>query len=72
MIGLVDYDFLTSSSKTSIIPNLEIMKLAAYYRKEENEFCRLLTLEEDQDLNTYNKIYFLVNKMFNQKFHRFF
>lgn len=58
MIGLVDYDFLTSSSKTSIIPNLEIMKLAAYYRKEENEFCRLLTLEENQDLNTYNKIYF--------------
>lgn len=57
MIGLLDYDFLTSSSTSILIPNLEIMKLAAYYRREHNEFCRLLTLEETE-LSGYDKIYF--------------
>ena len=33
------------------------MKLATYYKREENHFCRLLTLEE-QELESYDKIYF--------------
>ena len=57
MIGLVDYDLQTSTSTSLLIPNLEIMKLATYYRIEENHFCRLLTLEE-QELGSYDKIYF--------------
>ena len=57
IIGLLDYDYLQSTSTSIIIPNLEIMKLATYYKTEENQFCRLLTLEE-QELDTYEKIYF--------------
>ena len=57
MIGLVDYDLLQSESTTRIVPNLEIMKLATYYRMEENHFCRLLTLDEEE-LESYERIYF--------------
>ena len=57
MIGLLDYDILTSNSSQRIIPNLEIMKLATYYQQEENEFCRLLTLQEEE-LSNYKIIYF--------------
>lgn len=57
MIGLVDYDFCVSTNNNALIPNLEIMKLASYYRSEENTFCRLLSLEEEE-LNGYDKIYF--------------
>lgn len=57
MIGLVDYDIYSSTSGRLIIPNIEIMKLATYYRVEENQFCRLLDLNE-QDLSFYDKIYF--------------
>ena len=57
MIGLVDYDWLQSKKVTVLIPNIEIMKLATYYKKEENHFCRLLTLDE-QELESYDKIYF--------------
>jgi len=57
MVGLLDYDCLQSRLSTKIIPNLEIMKLATYYKIEENQFCRLLTLDE-QELDSYDKIYF--------------
>lgn len=57
MIGLIDLDLQTSTSTTSLIPNLEIMKLAAYYQQEENHFCRLVDLSED-DLTRYDKIFF--------------
>ena len=57
MIGLVDYDFYSSTSTTQLIPNLEIMKLATYYRSEKNLFCRLIDLNET-DLTNYDVIYF--------------
>ena len=57
MIGLLDYDYETSKKQSIIIPNIEIMKLATYYKTEENRFCRLLSLEEE-DLSSYKKIYF--------------
>jgi len=57
MIGLVDYDFYSSTSTTSLIPNIEIMKLATYYRNEKNTFCRLIDLDETE-LTCYDKIYF--------------
>lgn len=57
MIGLVDYDLYTSTSERRLTPNLEIMKLATYYKKEENTFCRLLDLDEE-DLSNYEKVFF--------------
>lgn len=33
------------------------MKLATYYRLEENTFCRLISLKE-KELDSYEKIYF--------------
>ena len=57
MIGLLDYDYETSKKNSIIIPNIEIMKLATYYKTEENRFCRLLSLDEE-DLSNYEKIYF--------------
>ena len=57
MIGLVDYDLYSSISTNQLIPNLEIMKLASYYKVEKNTFCRLIPLDE-QDLTAYDKIYF--------------
>ena len=56
MIGLIDLDLQTSTSTTSLIPNLEIMKLAAFYTQEKNIFCRLINLEETE-LSGYDKIY---------------
>ena len=56
MIGLLDLDWSLSTSTTFLIPNIEIMKLASYYKIEENQFCRLLTFD-DTDLNSYEKIY---------------
>ena len=61
MIGLVDYDLLSSPSSTFIIPNLEIMKLATYYKIEKNKFCHLLSLNET-DLSGFEKIYFFSEK----------
>lgn len=58
IIGLVDYDLLTKTTQTKLyIPNLEIMKAATYYRKEEGQFCRLVSLEE-KTLDSYDKIFF--------------
>ena len=57
MIGLVDYDLQTTSLTALIPPNLEIMKLANYYKTELNTFCRLIDLNEN-DLSGYEKIYF--------------
>ena len=57
MIGLVDYDLQTTSSQSLLVPNLQIMKLATYYRMEENTFCRLIPLD-DTNLDNYDKIYF--------------
>ena len=57
MIGLVDYDFYSASAITRLIPNIEIMKLATYYKAEKNTFCRLIDLNETE-LSIYDKIYF--------------
>lgn len=57
MIGLVDYDWCVSTSTTKLVPNLEIMKLATYYRMEERQFCRLLSLDA-VDLASNDVIYF--------------
>ena len=57
MIGLLDYDIQTSKSSTLFVPNLEIMKLATYYRLEENVFCKLISLDTT-DLSSYDKIFF--------------
>lgn len=57
MIGLLDFDLLTRSSKSLYIPNLEIMKLATYFKFEEKQFCRLMSLDETE-LSAYDKIYF--------------
>lgn len=57
MIGLVDFDLQTSTSTSILIPNLEIMKLATYYKTEERQYCRLIGLNE-KDLDNYDKIYF--------------
>ena len=57
MMGLVDYDLQTSTSVNLAHPNLEIMKLATYYKTEKNLFCRLVSLDEE-DLTNYSKIYF--------------
>ena len=56
MIGLLDLDWNLSTSVTSLLPNLEIMKLASYYKIEQNQFCRLLSFN-DTDLNSYDQIY---------------
>ena len=63
MIGLLDYDWCVSNKISVLIPNIEIMKLATYYKTEKNQFCRLLTLE-DQELSSCDKIYFFseINK----------
>lgn len=61
MIGLLDYDILSSNKNSILIPNIEIMKLATYYKTEEQQFCRLLTLDE-QELSSYDKIYFFSEK----------
>lgn len=61
MIGLLDYDWCVSNKTSVLLPNLEIMKLATYYTKEEKQFCRLLTLHE-KELNNYDKIYFFSEK----------
>lgn len=57
MIGLVDYDLQTTSSNTLIPPNIEIMKLATYYKNDENIFSRLISLDETE-LSSYDIIYF--------------
>lgn len=57
MIGLVDYDFYSSTSTTALVPNIEIMKLATYYKGDKNIFCRLIDLDETE-LSSYDKIYF--------------
>ena len=57
MIGLVDYDLQTNKSSTLLVPNLEIMKLATYYRIDEHQFCRLVDLNED-DFSFYDKLFF--------------
>lgn len=55
MIGLVDLNFQTAES-TLPPPNLEIMKLAEYYKREENMFCRIINLDETE-LSGYERIY---------------
>lgn len=66
MIGLLDYDWCSNSSTSTnrLIPNIEVMKLSSYYKIEEQQFCRMLTLEEN-DLTTYDKIFF-VSEMTSQ------
>lgn len=55
MIGLVDLNF-QKAEKSLPPPNLEIMKLAEYYKVEENKYCRLINLDETE-LTGYEKIY---------------
>lgn len=57
MIGLVDYDLWTRSSTSLYIPNLEIMKLASYYKVEEKTFCQLVSPDETE-LEPYEQIFF--------------
>ena len=61
MIGLVDYDIYQSRGTNLHPPNLEIMKLASYYKTEESQFCRLVSLNEEL-LDGYDKIYFFSEK----------
>lgn len=56
MIGMVDLQLQSWTKPQLCPPNLEIMKLAAYYQKEENHFCRLINLDETE-LTGYDKIY---------------
>lgn len=56
MIGLIDYDLQSSTSINLTPPNLEIMKLAAYYRLEENTFCQLVPLDKNVE-NEYDQLY---------------
>jgi len=55
MIGLVDLQWQQADLDLPP-PNLEIMKLAEYYKHEENIFCRIIGLEETE-LGGYDKIY---------------
>ena len=56
MIGLIDLDLQQSSQASLCPPNIEIMKLAAYYKKEENKFCRLVNPDET-NFDGYEMIY---------------
>ena len=56
MIGLVDLQLQQWDKPRLCPPNLEIMKLAQYYKAEENKFCRLINLDETE-LSSYDKIY---------------
>ena len=56
MIGLIDLQLQSWDKPQLCPPNLEIMKLATYYQKEENKFCRLINLDETE-LTGYEKIY---------------
>lgn len=56
MVGLVDLQLQSWPKPQLCPPNLEIMKLATYYRTEENTFCRLINLDETE-LSGYDKIY---------------
>lgn len=61
MIGLIDLDIQLATSIKLHPPNLEIMKLATYYRIEEQKFCRLINLNETE-LTSYSKIYIFSEK----------
>ena len=56
MIGLVDLQLQSWDKPQLCPPNLEIMKLATYYKQEENKFCRLINLDETE-FGGYEKIY---------------
>lgn len=56
MIGLVDLQLQSWDKPQLCPPNLEIMKLAAYYQGEENKFCRIINLNETE-FDGYDKIY---------------
>ena len=55
-MGLVDLQLQSWDKPQLCPPNLEIMKLATYYKQEENKFCRLINLDESE-LSNYEKIY---------------
>ena len=56
MIGLIDLQLQSWDKPQLCPPNLEIMKLASYYRYEENKFCRLIDLKETE-FSGYEYIY---------------
>ena len=56
MIGLVDLHWQQAADLVLPPPNLEIMKLAEYYKHEENIYCRIIGLDEVQ-FTGYDKIY---------------
>lgn len=56
MIGLVDVQLQQWPELQLCPPNLEIMKLATYYKQEKNIYCRLVGLEEEE-LSAYDKVY---------------
>ena len=61
MIGLVDFDFQSQTKLNPDPPNIEIMKLANYYRTEENKFSMLVDLNAD-NFEGFEKIYFFSEK----------
>ena len=56
MIGLVDLQLQSWDKPQLCPPNLEIMKLATYYKQEENKFCRIINLDETE-FGGYEKVY---------------
>ena len=54
MIGLVDFDFQSQTKLNPDPPNIEIMKLANYYRTEENKFSMLVNLNTDNFRYQFN------------------
>ena len=56
MIGLVDLQLQSWPKPQLCPPNLEIMKLATYYQREENKFCRIINLDETE-FSGYEKVY---------------
>lgn len=56
MIGLIDLDFQLTPGIQLRPPNIEIMKLASYYKTEECKFCRLVSLNE-ANIDGYSDIY---------------
>lgn len=56
MIGLYDNSLGSSSPNQLGLPNVEIMKLAEYYKEEKHQFCRLI-LPHETDMTIYEKIY---------------
>lgn len=64
IIGIVDYDFLTSASKLPP-PALMALKVSSYYKRyEKNENCFLI--QNIKNIEKYDKVYFISNKILEE------